>query len=265
MVDGFSVEHVWLPEGKTEEISSSTNLSRLKKPEETPHLANIRDEAEKGSSSIIVCEEIRYVFKYVSIIFKKYSRVIIQPEISQNPMGSATGRSPNPPWHRKLLLLQGALWSVRSFQPVPDKVGGSLREIFDCWLFHNSLSLLYHYTPKNPPKTLLYHYTPIMTYPQMKILVLYFISSFWAAYWWYLVFNMLEGCDYTDCTSLLVIFCQHICDQKRLIATQTKLIRQLSQILPTNTGQPMSSSQICKRKFTQLSTIAPFTSCFLSA
>ena len=124
--------------------------SRLKKPEETPHLANIRDEAEKGSSSIIVCEEIRYVFKYVSIIFKKYSRVIIQPEISQNPMGSATGRSPNPPWHRKLLLLQGALWSVRSFQPVPAKVGGSLREIFDCWLFHNSLSLLYHYTPKNP-------------------------------------------------------------------------------------------------------------------
>lgn len=158
-------------------------------------------------------------------------------------MGSATGRSP-PPWHRKLLLLQGALWSVRSFQPVPGKVGGSLREILafvGCFIIPSP----YYWIS---PKTLFYPYYIIMKWPTkwtyMKILVLYFISSFWAAYWWYLVFNMLEGCDYTDCTSLLVIFCQHICDQKRLIATQTKLIRQLFQILPTHTGQPMSSSQL---------------------
>ena len=169
MVDGFSVEHVWLPEGKTEEISSSTNLSRLKKPEETPHLANIRDEAEKGSSSIIVCEEIRYGFKFVSIIFKKYSCVIIQPEICQNPMGS-TRNSP-PPWHRKLLLLQGALWSVRSFQPVPGKVGGSLREILafvGCFIIPSP----YYWIS---PKTLFYPYYIIMKWPTkwtyMKILV----------------------------------------------------------------------------------------------
>ena len=112
-----------------------------------------------------------------------------------------------------------------------------------CWLFHNSLSLLLN-IPKNPILPLLYYYEMTNQMNIYENLGLYFISSFWAAYWWYLVFNMLEGCDYTDCTSLLVIFCQHICDQKRLIATQTKLIRQLFQILPTHTGQPMSSSQL---------------------
>ena len=118
--------------------------------------------------------------------------------LSKSHMGSATGRSPNrspPPWHRKLLLLQGALWSVRSFQPVPTKVGGSLREILAFVGFIIPKTLLN--TPQTPIIPLLYHYE--MTNQMklyMNILVLYVISSFWAADWWYLVFNMLEGCDY---------------------------------------------------------------------
>ena len=186
--------------------------------------------------------------KSVSIIFKKYSCVIIQPEICQNPMG-----------HRPFYAVLPRLGTESfCFSKVPCGLWDLFSQCLAKWvdLSVRSWHLLASYFPKPywiPPNP---YYTPIISlwndqpnekiyiYIYMKILVLYVISSFWAADWWYLVFNMLEGCDYTDCTSLLVIFCQHICDQKRLIATQTKLIRQLFQILPTHTGQSMSSSQL---------------------